>query len=50
MEYIKENKGSHFDPHCVDAWERLCLRNPDVYRYPLQVINNNMDIKRLSSL
>ncbi|MDP4103482.1 MAG: HD-GYP domain-containing protein [Bacillota bacterium] len=49
MEYLIENKGSHFDPKCVEGWEQLCLSNPDVYQYPLQAIKDNPEIKRLSS-
>jgi putative nucleotidyltransferase with HDIG domain len=49
MNYLKENKGSHFDPHCVEAWERLCQRDPSVYQYPLQVIKDENTIQKLSS-
>jgi putative nucleotidyltransferase with HDIG domain len=48
MKYLKENKGTHFDPQCVDAWEQLCLRNPSVYKYPAQAINEETTIKKLS--
>ena len=48
MAYLKENKGTHFDPQCVDAWEQLCLRNPDVYQYPSQEIKEEKTIKKLS--
>ena len=48
MAYLKENKGTHFDPQCVDAWEQLCLRNPDVYHCPSQAIKEEKTIKKLS--
>ncbi|MCM3691035.1 HD-GYP domain-containing protein [Neobacillus niacini] len=48
MKYLKENKGIHFDPHCVDAWEQLCLRNPSVYQYPSQSIKEATTIQKLS--
>jgi putative nucleotidyltransferase with HDIG domain len=50
MKYINENKGTHFDPHCVDAWEQLCTRNPSVYKYPAQTIKDQPTIQKLSSL
>ncbi len=49
IKYLKENKGTHFDPQCVDAWERLCLRNPEVYLYPSQTIKEAGTIQKLSS-
>ena len=48
MKYLKENKGTHFDPQCVDAWEQLCLRNPGVYQYPSQAIKEERTIQKLS--
>jgi putative nucleotidyltransferase with HDIG domain len=50
MKYLSENKGSHFDPHCVDAWDRLCERNTAVYQFPSQAIKDEQTIQRLSSL
>jgi putative nucleotidyltransferase with HDIG domain len=50
MKYINENKGTHFDPQCVDAWEQLCTRNPSVYQYPAQTIKDQPTIQKLSSL
>jgi putative nucleotidyltransferase with HDIG domain len=41
MTYLIEQKGTQFDPKCVDAWLKLCERNPDVYLYPAQRINDN---------
>jgi putative nucleotidyltransferase with HDIG domain len=49
MKYLKENKGTHFDPQCVEAWDRLCLRDPSVYQIPLQAVKDETIIKRLSS-
>jgi len=50
MKYITENKGTHFDLQCVDAWEQLCTRNPSVYQYPAQTIKDQPTIQKLSSL
>ncbi|MEH7107851.1 HD-GYP domain-containing protein [Bacillus sp. JJ1764] len=50
MEYIKENSGTHFDPQCVMAWERLCERNPLVYEYPSQFIKDPETIHKLTAL
>ncbi|MGG3467622.1 HD-GYP domain-containing protein [Neobacillus pocheonensis] len=49
MKFLSENKGSHFDPICVDAWEKLCLRSPSVYQYPSQVIEDELAIRQISS-
>lgn len=40
MKLLNEQKGIHFDPECVEAWENLCERNPAVYLYPSETINN----------
>ncbi|HYK73449.1 MAG TPA: HD-GYP domain-containing protein [Pseudoneobacillus sp.] len=40
IKFLIEQKGSHFDPICVDAWDKLCKRNPSVYLYPSSTINN----------
>ncbi|PDO10966.1 MAG: hypothetical protein BLM47_04690 [Candidatus Reconcilbacillus cellulovorans] len=29
MEYLKQERGKQFDPQCVDAWFRMCARDPD---------------------
>lgn len=34
MELINEQKGIHFDPNCVEAWARVCERDPETYLYP----------------
>lgn len=34
MDFLSRSKGSHFDPECVEAWERVCERNPSFYPYP----------------
>jgi HD-GYP domain-containing protein (c-di-GMP phosphodiesterase class II) len=33
MTFLRDNRGQHFDPDCVDAWERVCARNPSAYPY-----------------
>lgn len=50
MQYLNNNKGTHFDPKCVEAWEKLCIRNPEVYQYPSQTIKDQSIIRKLSSL
>jgi putative nucleotidyltransferase with HDIG domain len=50
MQYLNDNKGTHFDPRCVEAWENLCTRNPEVYQYPSQTIKDQSIIRKLSSL
>jgi len=39
MELIRENRGVHFDPRCVDAWIRVCTKDPHVYEYPNKVVS-----------
>ena len=34
MDILSRNQGSHFDPACVEAWVRVCERNPSFYPYP----------------
>jgi HD-GYP domain-containing protein (c-di-GMP phosphodiesterase class II) len=41
MELLNAQKASHFDPQCVDAWTKLCGRDPQVYKYPLSIINED---------
>ncbi|WP_223594543.1 HD-GYP domain-containing protein [Neobacillus bataviensis] len=50
IKFLIENKGTHFDPICVEAWEKLCLRSPSVYQYPAQVIKDELAIRQISSL
>ncbi|MFD1037844.1 HD-GYP domain-containing protein [Virgibacillus byunsanensis] len=40
MSLIEEGKNSHFDPKCVDAWVRVCERDPEVYLYPSKIVVN----------
>ena len=41
LELIREGRGTHFDPQCVDAWLRICAREPKVYEYPDTFIAQN---------
>ncbi|MFD2444396.1 HD-GYP domain-containing protein [Bacillus sp. CGMCC 1.16607] len=50
MKYLIEQKGSHFDPKCVEAWDKLCKRNPDVYLYPAQTINDDTTGRLVSTI
>ncbi|RKN85840.1 HD-GYP domain-containing protein [Paenibacillus ginsengarvi] len=38
LAFLQEQKGKHFDPVCVDAWVRLCERDPQAYQYPAAMI------------
>ncbi|CAG7653302.1 HD-GYP domain-containing protein [Paenibacillus allorhizosphaerae] len=37
--FLIDNKGSHFDPVCVEAWVQVCGRNPSLYPYPSHLTN-----------
>jgi HD-GYP domain-containing protein (c-di-GMP phosphodiesterase class II) len=37
MELLNENKGTHFDPVMVEAWERVCEKDPAVYQSASQI-------------
>ncbi|MBV7506393.1 HD-GYP domain-containing protein [Bacillus sp. sid0103] len=50
MKFITDNKGTHFDPECVHAWEQLCIRNPSVYQYPAHAIKDQPTIRKISSI
>lgn len=39
MAFLIDNKGSHFDPACVEAWVQVCERNPALYPYPSHITN-----------
>ncbi|MEC5425872.1 HD-GYP domain-containing protein [Virgibacillus sp. C22-A2] len=47
MNVLKENKGIHFDPKCVEGWEKLCLRNTTVYQSPAQTMLDRDSIHKL---
>jgi HD-GYP domain-containing protein (c-di-GMP phosphodiesterase class II) len=49
MDYLIANKETHFDPICVDAWERLCKRDPSVYEIPSHNIQDDSTIHKLAS-
>lgn len=38
IQLLIDNSGSHFDPECVEAWVRVCERDPQVYQYPSFVV------------
>ncbi|MEF3302362.1 HD-GYP domain-containing protein [Paenibacillus sp. GYB003] len=38
LTFLIEQKEKHFDPDCVDAWVRLCERDPGAYQYPAAMI------------
>ncbi|MEX1028822.1 MAG: HD-GYP domain-containing protein [Paenibacillaceae bacterium] len=40
MQLLVDGKNRHFDERCVDAWVRLCDREPAVYQNDLQVSSN----------
>ena len=41
LELIRKGRGTHFDPRCVDAWLRICAREPKVYEYPNTLIGQH---------
>ncbi|MCR8633746.1 HD-GYP domain-containing protein [Paenibacillus radicis (ex Xue et al. 2023)] len=41
IDFLNEHSNTHFDSACVDAWKRICDRDPQVYRYPLHMISDN---------
>jgi putative nucleotidyltransferase with HDIG domain len=47
MKFIEEQKGTHFDPRCVEAWKHLCEHDPSVYSYPLEMVNDGSTAKSL---
>ncbi|KQL45534.1 phosphohydrolase [Brevibacillus choshinensis] len=47
--FLLKNKGSHFDGSCVEAWVRVCERDPSVYQYPAMMINDDTSISLVSS-
>jgi putative nucleotidyltransferase with HDIG domain len=49
IRFLIEQKGKHFDPQCVDAWVNLCRRDPSVYQYPADAINNDTTVSLLLS-
>lgn len=48
MNLIIENRGTHFDPKCVDAWIRVCEKDPSVYQYPAQKIKDETTAECIS--
>lgn len=34
IRFLIGQRGSQFDPGCVEAWVRVCERDPEVYQYP----------------
>ncbi|TDF97102.1 HD-GYP domain-containing protein [Paenibacillus piri] len=40
IQFLAGHKGTHFDEVCVDAWIRICERDPQVYEYPLHLISD----------
>ncbi|MDF2682517.1 MAG: metal dependent phosphohydrolase [Brevibacillus sp.] len=47
--FLLKNKGSHFDGSCVEAWVRVCERDPSVYQYPAMMINDETPISLVST-
>lgn len=41
MNLMIEQKGIHFDTRCIEAWQRLCESDPDVYKYPMQMVTDH---------
>jgi putative nucleotidyltransferase with HDIG domain len=47
MKLLQGDKGSHFDPACVDAWERVCERDPRVYRVTVDEMETGVGLPSL---
>lgn len=41
IQWIKGQAGTHFDPACVQAWERVCAQGPVEYRQPTWILRND---------
>lgn len=39
IQFLKEHKGNHFDPQCVQAWISVSDRDPQVYQLPSNIIS-----------
>ncbi|MDB5053156.1 MAG: metal dependent phosphohydrolase [Bacilli bacterium] len=39
VKFLDANKGTHFDPNCVDVWVHACERDPQIYQYPASLAN-----------
>ncbi|NHM33822.1 HD-GYP domain-containing protein [Bacillus sp. C11] len=46
MEFLEANKGTHFDPSCVDAWKAVCVKDSIVYQYPSEYIKDGTIVKK----
>lgn len=46
---LSEQRGSHFDPGCVDAWIRICERDPRAYLCPAVISKEQYPINEPSS-
>lgn len=42
MAFLNANKGTHFEPVCVEAWERAVERDPGIYRQALDAEERKM--------
>lgn len=49
ISFLLQHAGTHFDRSCVDAWIRVCERDPSVYQYPARMINEHTTISTVSS-
>jgi putative nucleotidyltransferase with HDIG domain len=39
MAFLDEQKGTHFDPACVEAWERACAKDPSIVQQTPEMPN-----------
>ncbi len=40
--FLNGQKGSHFDAACVEAWVRVCERDPQAYQYPAALLDEEV--------
>lgn len=49
IQFLEENKNTHFDPRCVDVWVRACRRDSQIYEYPSIFIYGETELKQGSA-
>lgn len=50
LKLLIDQKGTHFDPACVDAWVHVCEKEPSVYKYPLEVVQEDASISQITEM
>ncbi|TBL76079.1 HD-GYP domain-containing protein [Paenibacillus thalictri] len=50
LKLLIDQKGTHFDPACVEAWVHVCEKEPSVYKYPLEVVQEDTSISQITEM